>query len=278
MLAKIFPAGFEGGPMTPEFYLSMLTMHGTIMVFFVLTTAPQSGFGNYFLPIQIGAHDMAFPVAKHAVFLGDFCQHGCHGGGLFVTGGAPISGWTAYAPLSAVGQVAGPGLGIGQTLWIISIAIFCRWLAVRCFEFHHYRSQHASQRDEFNADAFDSLDLVYDRHPGFALLPGIACWRDLAVDGPAGGHQLFHSGGLVISDKSDRALGRISHSLATSLLVFWPSGSLHRDLPGMGVTSQLLSTFARKPIYGYRAMVYAVFAIGLTVVFRLGPSHVYQRA
>ena len=57
-----------GGVMTPEFYLSLMTMHGTIMVFFVLTTAPQSGFGNYFLPIQIGAEDMAFPVLNMLSF------------------------------------------------------------------------------------------------------------------------------------------------------------------------------------------------------------------
>jgi len=61
-LGKLWPAAAPGGMMTPELYLSLMTMHGTIMVFFVLTTVPQSGFGNYFLPIQIGAEDMAFPV------------------------------------------------------------------------------------------------------------------------------------------------------------------------------------------------------------------------
>jgi cytochrome c oxidase subunit 1 len=61
ILETLFPGGAPGGIMTPEFYLSLVTMHGTIMVFFVLTTAPQGGFGNYFLPIQIGAEDMAFP-------------------------------------------------------------------------------------------------------------------------------------------------------------------------------------------------------------------------
>src|SRR5262249_1299682 len=61
LLDKVSAAGAPGGVMTPEYYLSLMTMHGTLMVFFVLTTAPQSGFGNYFLPIQIGAEDMAFP-------------------------------------------------------------------------------------------------------------------------------------------------------------------------------------------------------------------------
>jgi cytochrome c oxidase subunit 1 len=111
--------------MTPEFYLSMVTMHGTIMVFMVLTTAPQGGFGNYVLPIQIGAHDMAFPVLNMLSFWVTFVSLVVMVAALFAAGGAPISGWTAYAPLSALGQVAGPGQGLGQTLWIISIAIFC---------------------------------------------------------------------------------------------------------------------------------------------------------
>ena len=64
----LWPTGAAGGIMTPELYLSLMTMHGTIMVFFVLTTAPQSGFGNYFLPIQIGAEDMAFPVLNMLSF------------------------------------------------------------------------------------------------------------------------------------------------------------------------------------------------------------------
>src|SRR5213080_3949286 len=62
LFEKLWPTAAQGGVMTPELYLSLMTMHVTIMVFFVLTTVPQGGFGNYFLPIQIGAPDMAFPV------------------------------------------------------------------------------------------------------------------------------------------------------------------------------------------------------------------------
>src|SRR5947207_9954840 len=68
ILETLFTLGAPGGQMSPEFYLSLVTMHGTIMVFFVLTTAPQGGFGNYFLPIQIGAEDMAFPVLNMLSF------------------------------------------------------------------------------------------------------------------------------------------------------------------------------------------------------------------
>jgi len=104
--AKLWPAAAAGGMMTPELYLSLMTMHGTIMVFFVLTTVPQSGFGNYFLPIQIGAEDMAFPVlnmmsfwttfvalvvmvsaffVQGAEWARAFCQAHPHVGALFVT-------------------------------------------------------------------------------------------------------------------------------------------------------------------------------------------------
>ena len=69
-LKTLFPHAAANGTMSGELYLSLVTMHGTIMVFFVLTTAPQGGFGNYFLPIQIGAEDMAFPVVEHDVVLG----------------------------------------------------------------------------------------------------------------------------------------------------------------------------------------------------------------
>ena len=121
--ATLWPTAAQGGIMTPELYLSLMTMHGTIMVFFVLTTAPQSGFGNFFLPIQIGAEDMAFPVLNMLSFWTTFLALAVMVAAFFVQGGPPLAGWTAYPPLSAVPQ-AGPGEGLGQTLWIVSIAIF----------------------------------------------------------------------------------------------------------------------------------------------------------
>jgi cytochrome c oxidase subunit 1 len=102
--------------MNPEFYLSLVTMHGTIMVFFVLTTAPQGGFGNYFLPIQIGAEDMAFPVLNMmsfwvtlvgfivillAIFVFSAVRRLGFAGGSGTVG--PIGGWTGYAPLERAG-------------------------------------------------------------------------------------------------------------------------------------------------------------------------------
>src|SRR5256885_14668461 len=100
------------GEIKPETYLSLLTMHGTIMVFFVLTTAPQGGFGNYFLPIQIGAPDMAFPVLNMLSFWTTFLGFIVLIAAFFVTGGAPRNGWTAYPPVGAL-QSSVPAEGLG---------------------------------------------------------------------------------------------------------------------------------------------------------------------
>src|SRR5882757_2881662 len=117
--------GAPGGVMTPEYYLSLMTMHGTIMVFFVLTTAPFAGFGNFFLPIHVGAEDMAFPRINMMSFWVTLVAFLVLISAFFVGDGPPLSGWTAYAPLSAVGKDAGPGQGVGQTLWAVSITLFC---------------------------------------------------------------------------------------------------------------------------------------------------------
>jgi cytochrome c oxidase subunit I len=106
-LGAFSPAGAPGGVISPEYYLSLLTIHGTLMVFFVLTTAPQAGFGNYALPIQIGAEDMAFPTLNMLSFWVTFLALCALVATLFVPDGPPISGWTAYPPLSAVGTLPG---------------------------------------------------------------------------------------------------------------------------------------------------------------------------
>ena len=249
------------GPMTPEQYLALMTMHGTIMVFFVLTTAPQSGFGNYFLPIQIGAADMAFPVLNMLSFWLTFVAFLVLLAAFFVTGGAPISGWTGYVPLSALGEIAGPGLGLGQTLWVVSLAIFSAASLMGALNF-----------------ITTTLDL---RTRGMSLLRmplTVWAWFITAILGllafavllAAGvlllldrhaGTSFFIPGGLVVSDKL------IPHQGGSPLLwqhLFWFFG--HPEvyiaiLPGMGVVSHVLSCFSRKPVFGYRAMVLALSAI-----------------
>jgi cytochrome c oxidase subunit 1 len=252
-----------GGQMTAEQYLALMTMHGSIMVFMVLTTAPQSGFGNYILPIQLGAADMAFPVLNMLSFWVTFLSLIVLGAAFFVEGGAPISGWTAYPPLSALGQIAGPGLGTGQTLWVVGVAIFCVAALLGALNF-----------------ITTTLDL---RAKGMTLSRMPLCvwaWLITAILGllsfgvllaacilllldRTAGTSFFIPGGLVVTDTQIT-----SHKGGSPLLwqhLFWFFG--HPEvyiaiLPGMGVASHILSTFARKPVFGYKAMVVAMSSIG----------------
>jgi cytochrome c oxidase subunit 1 len=270
MLAKLIPSGFAGGPMKPEFYLAMLTMHGTMMVFFVLTTAPQGGFGNYVLPIQIGADDMAFPVLNMLSFWVTLVGLIFLLAAFFVVGGAPISGWTAYPPLSALGQIAGPGLGTGQNLWILSIATFCVGSLLGALNFIattlNMRTKGLSlMRLPLTVWGwFTTAVLALLAFP-VLLAGGILLLLDRTA-----GTSFFVPGGLVVTGQL------IPHKGGSPLLwqhLFWFFG--HPEvyiaiLPGMGLTSQLLATFARKPVFGYRAMVVAIFSIGLLGFFVWG--------
>jgi cytochrome c oxidase subunit 1 len=248
------------GEIKPETYLSLLTMHGTIMVFFVLTTAPQGGFGNYFLPIQIGAPDMAFPVLNMLSFWTTFVAFVVMIAAFFVTGGAPLHGWTGYAPLSALPS-AGPGEGLGADLWITSIAIFCIASLMGALNF-----------------LTTTLDM---RAKGMTMMRmplTVWSWFITAILGLLAFGVLLSAGILLLMDRN---LGTsfyvplvvvngqvMLHKGGSPLLwqhLFWFFG--HPEvyiaiLPGMGVTSQILSTFSRKPIFGYKAMVYAMLGIG----------------
>jgi len=270
LFEKLWPVGAPGGVMTPELYLSLMTMHGTIMVFFVLTTAPQSGFGNYFLPIQIGAEDMAFPVLNMLSFWTTFLALCVMVAAFFVPGGAPLSGWTAYPPLSGVGPLSGPGEGMGQNLWIISIAIFCGASLMGAINF-------IATTIDLRARGMSMMRLPLTCWTwfvtailgllGFAVL--LAAGVLLLLDRLAG-TSFFLPAGLQVSDQI------LNHKGGSPLLwqhLFWFFG--HPEvyiaiLPGMGVASQLLATFSRKPIFGYRAMVYAVLGIGFLGFFVWG--------
>src|SRR6185369_12085060 len=122
-LAKIFPVAYNGGVMAPEFYISLVTMHGTIMVFFLFTAVLTGGFGNFLIPLQIGARDMAFPFLNALSYWIFLLSCIVIFSALFVTGGGPLGGWTSCAPLSAV-PACGPGQDTGVTLWITAIGLF----------------------------------------------------------------------------------------------------------------------------------------------------------
>src|SRR5712675_2346576 len=248
------------GDIKPETYLTLVTMHGTIMVFFVLTTAPQGGFGNYFLPIQIGAPDMAFPVLNMLSFWTTFVAFVVIIAAFFVSGGAPLHGWTGYPPLSAL-QSAGPGEGLGADLWIASIAIFCLASLMGALNF-----------------LTTTLDM---RAKGMTMMRmplTVWSWFITAILGLLAFGVLLSAGILLLMDRNlgtsfyvplvvvnGQVLGHKGGSPLLWQHLFWFFG--HPEvyiaiLPGMGATSQILSTFSRKPIFGYKAMVYAILSIG----------------
>ena len=281
ILGTLFPGGAPNGLMTPEFYLSLVTMHGTIMVFFVLTTAPQGGFGNYFLPIQIGAEDMAFPYLNMLSFWVTFVGFIVILAAIFFSGAestvGPIGGWTGYAPLSALGSIAGPGQGMGMNLWIISIAIFCVGSLLGALNFIttllNMRTKGMSlMRMPLTCWAWFTTAVLALLSFPVLLGGGILLLLDRVA-----GTSFFIPGGLYVSGILNGSSTNFPlHTGGSPILwqhLFWFFG--HPEvyiaiLPGMGATSHILATFARKPIFGYRAMVFAIFAIGLLGFFVWG--------
>jgi cytochrome c oxidase subunit 1 len=272
-IGRLLPNGFSDGVMNPEFYAMLFTMHGTIMVFFVLSTAPVSGFGNLLIPLHTGARDMAFPFLNglsYWTFL-----PGCITILLsfFVSGGAAAGGWTAYPPLSAL-RNAVPGSQWGQTFWIVAMVFFIASFTMGGLNFVttilNLRTKGLSMMRmpmtlwsmflvailgllAFPALTAASLMLLFDRHFGtsFFLPAGLAVSGAplLAADGTS-----LHQGGSPLLWQH----------------LFWFLG--HPEvyilmLPALGFTSDIIAVFARKAIFGYKAMVGAMIAIsGLSFV------------
>ncbi len=253
--------GAPGGVLTPEYYLQLMTMHGTIMVFFVLTTAPFAGFGNYFLPIQVGAEDMPFPHINMMSFWVTFVAFCFSIAAFFVPQGPPLSGWTAYAPLSALGSVAGPGQGTGQVFWAISIGIFCIGQLLGSLNFItttlDMRCRGMSlMRLPLSVWAWFITSCI--GLTAFAVLMP-ACIL-LILDHVAG-TSFFIPSGLVVNDQLQ------PHAGGSTLLwqhLFWFFG--HPEVyiaivPAMGVVSHVLITNMRRPLLSHRVIIYAMVAI-----------------
>jgi cytochrome c oxidase subunit 1 len=254
--------GAPGGVITPEYYLQLMTMHGTLMVFFVLTNVPFAGFGNYFLPIQIGAEDMAFPRFNMMSFWVTFVGFLVLVAAFFVGDGPPLAGWTAYAPLSAMGKITGPGEGTGQTLWAISIAIFCVGQLLGSLNF-------ISTTLDLRTKGMTLMRMPLSTWAWFitscigllafaVLLP--ACIL-LILDRVAG-TSFFIPGGLVVNDQLQ------PHSGGSPLLwqhLFWFFG--HPEvyiaiLPAAGIVSHILMNSYRRPLLSHKVVIHCMIAIG----------------
>ena len=249
----------------PGSYLAIVTIHGTIMLFFVLTTAPQAGFGNIILPAQIGARRMALPLINALSFwltalaLVVLCSSA------FTSAGSPLSGWTAYPPLSAIPST-GPGQGLGMDLWLLAIAVF------------GIAATMSSINTLVTIIRFRCEGMTWDRLPltvwGWftaALLSILAfsvllaallllfCDRHLDTS-------FFIPTGNLVNGVIHAATHPGNGSPLLWLHLFWFFG--HPEvyiaiLPGMGLTSMLLANFSRRRVFAYRTMIATTLLIGI---------------
>lgn len=272
-LENLFPVGMASGIMTPEFYVSLFTMHGTIMVFFLLSLLPVSGFGNFLIPLQIGARDMAFPFLNMLSFWTVVPGAIIIIISFFVEGGAAASGWTAYPPLSAI-RSAIPGSDLGQTLWLVGMIFFVASFTMGGLNFVvtilNLRTKGLRMmRMPLTTWAQFVVGIL-----GLLSFPALAAGALLLTFDRSLGTSFFLPAGIFIGDTL------MPHEGGTPLLwqhLFWFLG--HPEvyiimLPAMGFTSDILATFCRRPIFGYRSMVYAIMAIG-TLSFLVWGHHMF---
>ncbi len=248
------------GRLDPEFYYALVTMHGTIIVFFVLTAGLSGTFSNLLIPLQLGARDMASPFLNMLSYWFFFLSSVVMFYSLFISTGPFSGGWTAYPPLSALPQ-ASIGSGAGMTLWTVSLVLFVVSVLLGGM---NYITTVLNLRTKgmslwrmpltiwaFLVTAILALLSFPVLASGFFLL---LFDRSLETS--------FYLSDIFINGQ---ALDRIGGSPILYQHIFWFLG--HPEvyiiiLPAMGIVSEVLSVHARKPIFGYRAMVYSILAIG----------------
>jgi cytochrome c oxidase subunit 1 len=238
-----------GGVIPPETYNAMFTIHATIMIFFVVMPILVGAYGNFLIPLMIGARDMAFPILNMLSFWVALPAAIIMLAGFFVPGGHAAAGWTSYAPLSA--NPVYTGVDWGQNLWIISLIIL----------------GFSSMMGAINY----ITTIINMRAPGmtFFRLP-LTVWSlfIVAILVLLAIPVLTSALAMLLFDRLFGTTFFIPPGGGEPLLwqhLFWFFG--HPEvyiliLPAMGIASDVLSTFSRKPIFGYRSMVYAIIGIG----------------
>lgn len=251
----------EAGKLNPEFYLALVTMHGTIMVFFVLTAGLSGTFSNFLIPLQIGARDMASGFLNMLSYWFFFLSSVIMFISLFLSTGPAAAGWTIYPPLSALPQ-AMPGSGTGMTMWLVSMVLF---IVSSLLGSINYIST-----------------IINLRTAGMSMtkLP-LTIWAFFmtAVLGVLSFPVLFSAALLLVFDRSfgtsfylsdiyiaGEALSNTGGSPILFQHLFWFLG--HPEvyiviLPGFGIVSEIIATNARKPIFGYRAMIGSILGISV---------------
>jgi cytochrome c oxidase subunit 1 len=247
------------GVMDPNMYLALVTIHGTIMVFFVLTAGLSGTFSNLLIPLQIGARDMASGFLNMISYWLFAASSVVMVVSLFVETGPASGGWTVYPPLSALPQ-AMPGSGAGMTLWLVSMTLFIAGSLIGSLNY--------------------IVTVINLRTKGMSMtrLP-LTIWAFLvtAILGVLSFPVLLSAALLLLFDRSMGTSFYLSDIMVAGELLsnqggspilfehlFWFLG--HPEvyiilLPALGITSEVIATNSRKPIFGYRAMIGSILAI-----------------
>ncbi|PIQ83686.1 MAG: cytochrome c oxidase subunit I [Candidatus Omnitrophica bacterium CG11_big_fil_rev_8_21_14_0_20_63_9] len=256
-LGKILPGGFpEGGPMDPTFYNMLFTMHGSIMIFFAIIPLLVGVFGNYLIPLKIGAGDMAFPKLNMYSYwlvppaIAVVCA------GFFMESGAAAGGWTAYAPLSTT-------LGPGQVCWIVGVIILGSSSIMGAANYLTTIINLRAPGMSFFRLPLAIWALFITAIMVLLATPVLASALILLLLDSTAGTSFFLPAGLVIDGVVQaRAGGQVL--LWQHLFWFYSHPAVYiMILPAMGIVSEILPVFARKPLFGYHSMVYAIMGIAL---------------
>lgn len=267
LLGKLMPNAFPmaegayGGVMNPDFYISLVTMHGTIMVFFFLTASLTGTFGNFLIPLQIGARDMAFPFLNMMSYWTFLLSCLILISSFFMPGGASASGWTAYPTLSAL-EGAVPGSGMGQTLLLIALAFFIMSGLMGSLNFITTILNMRAPGLTFSRLPLSLWSLFVTSILGLLAFPVLLGAAIMLIFDRHFGTSFFIPGGLILSSKA------VPHEGGSVLMwqhLFWFLG--HPEvyilmLPPMGIMSEVIATNCRKPIFGYKMMIASIIAIG----------------
>lgn len=249
------------GLLRPEEYLALVTMHGTLMIFFVLTTAPQAALPNLVLPAQIGAVRIAFPRLNAAAFWITAASLLVLLASFLAPQGAPISGWTAYPPLSAI-AAAGPGQGAGMDLWIISIALFCIASVIASANFLATIFTRRCQGMTWSRLPLTVWSWLVSSALTVLAFSVLFVAAALLFADRHYGTTFFLPAATIINGIPQRS-GTGSPMLWLHLFWFFGHPEVYiAILPGMGIASSLLANFTRRSVPAYSLMVAATLLIG----------------
>lgn len=260
VLGKWIEVNSEGiGTLSQDFYYALVTMHGTIIVFFVLTAGLSGTFSNLLIPLQVGARDMASPLLNMMSYWFFFMAGVVMFASLFVSTGPFSGGWTAYPPLSALPQ-ANAGSGAGMTLWLVSLTLFVVSVLLGGINYIttvlNLRTKGMTMwRMPLTIWAFFITAII-----GLLSFPVLVSGFLLLMLDRSLGTSFYLSEIFTNGQALDYAGG----SPVLYQHLFWFLG--HPEvyiiiLPAMGIVSEVLSVHARKPVFGYKAMVYSILAI-----------------